>query len=210
MFSPYTLPTVNLKEPTKVEPNSLTLNGHIDPGTGNGTEVVNCHFEYGYDTSYGLGSVPCLPVSHFTSAADVSVNLSGLAQGTRYHYRLVAENIRGEVFHTADAIISPASEPTFENVTSTDVTATAATLAATINPSGRETTYHFEYGLTTAYGESSPEANIGSGTTAVPVRVHLEGLQSGLTYHFRLVATNSEGSTTSEDQTFDFYPSPLP
>ena len=49
-----------------------------------------------------------------------------------------------------------------------------------------------------------------SGTTAVPIEVHLEHLQSGLTYHFRLVAENSEGTNSSEDQTFGFYPSPCP
>jgi len=210
VFVPYILPTITLTEPTNVERTSVTLNGHVDPGSGVGTEVVNCRFEYGYDTAYGLGSVPCAPAAHFTGATDVRANLPGLAQGIRYHYRLSAENIRGESFHTADAVISPAQEPTFEGVTATDVTATTATLAATINPNGRETTYHFDYGTTLSYGESSPEASIGSGTAAVPVKVHLEGLHRGLTYHFRLIATNSEGSNTSEDQTFGFYPSTCP
>ena len=206
VFVPYTLPAITLTEPTNIERTSVTLNGHIDPGSGPGTEVINCRFEYGYDTSYGLGSVPCEPASHFTSVTDVSVLLPGLTQGTRYHYRLSAENARGEGFHTGDAVISSAEAPTFENVTATDVTATTATLAAGINPNGRDTRYHFEYGTTTAYGESSPELDIGSGTDPVPVEARLENLERGTTYHFRLVASNSEGSSSSEDQTFDFYP----
>ncbi len=211
VFSPFVLPTIDLREPTSVEPTSVTLNGHIDPGTGTGTEVTNCRFEYGYDTSYGLGSVPCMPATSFTTATDVSASLPGLVQGTRYHYRLVAENTRGEKLHSADAVVSPAQEPTIEDVTSTDVTATAATLSAKINPNGRETTYQFEYGTTTDYGESSPRTSITENlSTSHSIEFHLEGLQSDLTYHFHLVAQNSEGTNASEDQSFGFYPSPCP
>jgi hypothetical protein len=123
---------------------------------------------------------------------------------------LVAENIRGEIFETTDAVIGTAQEPSFENVTSSDVTATTANLSAKINPNGRDTSYYFEYGTTTAYGEKSPQSGIGDGTAAVPVELHLEHLEVGLTYHFRLVAENSEGASTSEDQSFGFYPSPCP
>ena len=117
VFSPYVLPTISLEEPTNVEPSSVTLNGHIDPGTGAGTEVVNCRFEYGYDTSYGLGSIPCSPAPHFTSASDVSVTLSGLAPGSSLPLSPGCRKYPRRSFQTADAIISPAQEPSFENVT---------------------------------------------------------------------------------------------
>ena len=46
---------------------------------------------------------------------------------------------------------------------------TTATLNGTVNPSGSDTTYQFEYGLTTAYGSTTPMTSAGSGFTAVPV-----------------------------------------
>ena len=210
VFSPYVLPEASLKETTNVTRTSLTLNGSIEPGTGNGSKVTTCQFEYGYDTSYSLGSLPCTPTTPYSSPTDVSVDLSGLEQGTRYHYRIEAANARGETFATPDAVVSPAQEPTIENVTSSNVTATEANLSAKINPNGVETTYHFEYGTTTSYGESTPPTAIGSGTSPVPIKVHLENLLRGLTYHFRLVTENAEGTNSSEDQSFGFQPAPCP
>ena len=43
----------------------------------------------------------------------------------------------------------------------TQIAPTSATLGATINPEGAETEYHFEYGTSTAYGESTPTALLG-------------------------------------------------
>ena len=76
------------------------------------------------------------------------------------------------------------------------VTTTSATVAGTVNANGR-TTYHFDDGTTTAYGSRapSPDAVAGSDSTAHLVSVTLTGLLPGTTYHFRLVATNSRGTT---------------
>ena len=40
--------------------------------------------------------------------------------------------------------------------------------------------------------------------------VHLENLQEGVVYHYRVVATNPFGTTASEDQTFNFFPPTCP
>lgn len=66
-------------------------------------------------------------------------------------------------------------------------------MKGTVNPYGLDTTYHFEYGTTTAYGTSLPvpDADVGSGQLAVPVSQTVAGAQSNTTYHYRLVASNS-------------------
>jgi predicted lipoprotein with Yx(FWY)xxD motif len=71
-------------------------------------------------------------------------------------------------------------------------------MKGTVNPYGLDTTYHFEYGTTTAYGTSLPvpEADVGSGQTAVPVSQTVTGVQPNTTYHYRLVATNSAPPTS--------------
>ncbi len=83
-----------------------------------------------------------------------------------------------------------------------EITDTTATLNGTVNPSGSETTYHFEYGLTTAYGSTTTSTSAGSGFTAVPVSAALTGLIPGTLYHFRLTATNSGGTVNGLDGSF--------
>jgi hypothetical protein len=78
--------------------------------------------------------------------------------------------------------------------------------AAKINPRGIETTYRFQYGLTTAYGQTAPEApevteEPISANEAVEVEEWVGGLEPETTYHFRVVATNSTGTVVGEDQT---------
>ena len=73
------------------------------------------------------------------------------------------------------------------------VLATSALLTATISPNGIPTSYQFQYGLTTAYGQQTPLTPVGSQTTKVPVGQQVTGLQAGATYHFRVVAVTSTG-----------------
>jgi uncharacterized repeat protein (TIGR02543 family) len=83
---------------------------------------------------------------------------------------------------------------------------TAATLNGSVNPEGLATTYHFEYGTNTAYGTSTAATSAGSGNAPVPVSAPISGLTAGTTYHFRLVATNSAGTTKAPDATFTAIP----
>ena len=85
----------------------------------------------------------------------------------------------------------------------TEVTQVSAKVNGTVNPKGRATAYTFQYGPTTSYGAQTTPANAGAGTTATPVSATLTGLAPGTTYHYRLVATNSDGQTTvGADRTF--------
>ena len=79
---------------------------------------------------------------------------------------------------------------------------TSAVLAGTLDPSLRETSFRFEYGTTTAYGSLTPFQWAGRGSGAISVSTLLSGLRSGTTYHFRLVATNADGTAAGADQSF--------
>ena len=89
-----------------------------------------------------------------------------------------------------------------------DVTKSGAAVSGTVNPNGQNTTYHFEYGTTTEYGQSTGSSDAGSGSAAVPVTVSLTGLDPGTTYHYRLVAANASGATPGGDRTFTTNGSP--
>ena len=78
----------------------------------------------------------------------------------------------------------------------------SAMLNGSVDPSFHETSAHFEYGRTTAYGSSTPAQIVGSGNGQLAVAAALAGLRQGITYHFRLIAENVEGTTTGADQVF--------
>lgn len=93
-------------------------------------------------------------------------------------------------------------DPTASIGAATNVTASAATVNGIVDPAGRRTTYHFEYGPTTAYGSSTPEQTVAANAGPTPVDAVLAALVPGRTYHFKLVVSNRAGSSSSSDASF--------
>ena len=92
--------------------------------------------------------------------------------------------------------IVTAGEATEKTLHTTNVT-------GTVNPNGASTTYKIEYGKTKAYGSTTKSVSVGSGSSAVPIKQFLYGLEPLTTYHYRVSATNSFGTTVSEDRAFE-------
>ncbi len=86
--------------------------------------------------------------------------------------------------------------------TAADFETYSATLKGLVNPGGVATTYKFEYGTTTSYGSSVPASpkSIGSGIDDVQVSETIK-TEPEVTYHYRVVATNSKGTFYGEDKT---------
>lgn len=78
----------------------------------------------------------------------------------------------------------------------------SATLSGTVDPNGLPTSYHFEYGSGPAYGARTDEQSSGSAANPKRVSADIANLVTGFTYHARLVATNSLGTTYGPDATF--------
>jgi hypothetical protein len=84
-----------------------------------------------------------------------------------------------------------------------------ATLNGLVNPRGLSTTYRFEYDTSKYEKEEAPhgtkvpvpDKSVGAGTSATEVSNVVTGLKRSTVYHYRVVATNSEGTTYGEDQT---------
>jgi hypothetical protein len=86
--------------------------------------------------------------------------------------------------------------------TASNVTATSATLEGDVTPDGPQTSYHFDYGTTAAYGATTP-AQIADSTQPVHVTADLNGLTPGTEHHYRLVVADAGGAwTTGDDATF--------
>lgn len=86
------------------------------------------------------------------------------------------------------------------------ITPGTAELCGTVNPGSNTLTasYQFLYGKSNLYGLRAPAVpvSIGTGTEEKEVCTVVEGLQSGETYHYRLLAEDEEGAATGVDQTF--------
>ena len=92
--------------------------------------------------------------------------------------------------------------PEVSTLSATAVTTNSATLNGTVNPNGSPTTAWFQWGTTTNYGNLTSVTDLGSGTTALPLSAPLAGLTLGVTYHFRVAATNDYGLVYGSDQSF--------
>ncbi len=191
-----------------VDENSVTtLVGATNP-SGRSTTV---YFEYGPDTDYGQ-TTPSTTVPAGGNVADVLFNPPGLTPGMTYHYRLVAENESG-ISYGEDVTFqvaptpgggetSPAAPPTAELLPVLDVTSATALLQANVNPNRGTTFVRFEYGLTPECESATESKGVGNGTDGALVLIPVQGLLPGTLYHYRIVASNSLGSTTSTVSTF--------
>ena len=201
-------PEATLDPITEFDAHSAIFSGTADP---NGF-YVNYRFEYVDDAEFqanGFENAAQVPIADANAgngeapAAVENQTPDHLVPGTEYHVRLVAK----QVFSSVEAISGPqtfttdSSAPTF--TTAATVTGIdEATLRAAINPENEAVTdYHFEWGTSESYGNTTPVGNLASGTDPVAVSEELTGLTPGVTYHYQLVATNGTGTTTGPDQT---------
>jgi hypothetical protein len=128
---------------------------------------------------------------------------------SRSRRHLLARAATGLTFALGAALAcSPAAlarhshPPSVSTGSATNIASLSATLGGSVNPNGYSTTYHFDYGPTTSYGSSTSGTSAGSGTSSLSVQAPLSSLLAATTYHFRLVASNSYGTSYGSDQTF--------
>jgi hypothetical protein len=111
----------------------------------------------------------------------------------------------------AGGVVTKTFAETATTTPATDVTFNAATLNGSVNPQSNATSFHFEYGTTTAYGAATPEAGVGSDAADHPLSAAVGGLAPLTTYHYRVVATDAMGFVTAgADVGFTTPPVPTP
>ncbi len=189
-------PSANTGAASAVTNTTAQLNGTVT-AHGLGSAYV---FEYGTSLAFGNVTLPPGNAGSGTAGQPVSAPLSGLQPNTTYFYRLVATNSAGTTNGPVMAVTTSgtATAPTATTAASTDVTATRAWFAGTVNPSGVPTAFTVEYGTTTDFGQITPVESAGNFGGVVQVRVPAFNLTPGETYLYRVVATNSAGTSTGE------------
>ena len=86
-----------------------------------------------------------------------------------------------------------------------------ATLNGTVNANNGSTTVTFQYGLTTVYGSTvTADQSPVTGNINTPVTKGITGLSANTTYHYRVVAASSAGTTNGGDQAFKTLVAPTP
>ncbi|MEI6607024.1 MAG: cadherin-like beta sandwich domain-containing protein, partial [Verrucomicrobiota bacterium] len=101
------------------------------------------------------------------------------------------------------AIAAAPPWPVSVTAAATSLTSSGATLNGIVNANSNSTTVSFEYGLTASYGTTvagTPSPLTGGESTAATANI--SGLTSATTYHYRVIATNSLGTTPGADMTF--------
>jgi hypothetical protein len=183
---------------------SANLNGSVNP---NGL-TTTAYFEWGTSTSYGNNTwAPPGNCGRGTTKIGVGpFYIDGLNPNTTYHFQLVAINSAGTKYGGDQTFTTQiqGSAPTVLTGVASGIGTTSAFMNGSVNPNGWATTAYFEWGTSTAYGNTvpNPQFNEGSGNNKIGTSAELTGLSPNTTYHCQLVAVNSVGTTYGGDQTF--------
>lgn len=197
---PYQIQFVDSLAQTDV-PQLIAEPGTLEPA-GSTVNVTTLTQGYGWRSAT---AVPCTPGGSFTSPTDVSAGISGLVPFSTYDYRLAVAGPSKLTSYGREHAYSPTQgvAPRVVSTSSSGLAPTAATLTAQINPEFAPTTYSFQYGLTTGYGSQTLlSPSIGEDGSVHAASTEISRLQPGTTYHFRVLATNINGTTPGPDQTF--------
>jgi hypothetical protein len=102
--------------------------------------------------------------------------------------------------------------PGIGGTSATSTTVAGANVAGGVYPNGQSTSYWWEYGTSTTYGNSLAQASAGGGTAITSVTGTFSNLQPCTTYHYRLDAENASdpGGVDGVDNTFATAATSLP
>lgn len=191
-------PSVSIDAPSSVTSSGAHFEGEINPeGTDPAFEVA-----WRFECTPGCpGLEGNLPPG--TSPETVEADATNLLPGTAYEVNLIAKNAGEPLSAGPESFTTDAIAPQVEGQSAAP-SSSEATLKAQLNPGGAQTTYYFQYGPSAAYGQSTAP-KLATGAQAKAVSDSISGLSPAATYHYRLVAENSEGKTEGPDRTFTTY-----
>jgi hypothetical protein len=188
---------------------SVAPNGRIDAvwfDTRNAANNTDSQLFYSYSIDGGNTWSPNVAVSNLFNPFVGYPNQSKIGD----YITVVSDNASANVAYAATfngeedvyyVRIPPTGPGIVATSPATNVASFSATLNGTVNPNGLITAVHFDYGITTNYGSSTATQNY-QGSTTQNVTANLSSLTAGARYHFRIVASNSAGTTYGADRSF--------
>lgn len=208
-------PTEVQTEPAEVIPGGAKLKGELNP---NGAPTTY-YFKYAQDTC-DEGCTPKTtsvagPLTGDTQQEVSAVEVTGLAPG-RYWYYLVANNVEGISYGSpVNFTVEATGEPSEVVTEPAEASPTGYKLNGKLNPDGLPTTYYYEYigsnevecldmepGLERCWHQTARVGPITGDTQQEVPPVEVTGLTVGVTYHYRLVASNADRTVWGNEASF--------
>ncbi|MBA3807502.1 MAG: PD40 domain-containing protein [Solirubrobacterales bacterium] len=208
------VPDATTEKASKVERDSAVLNGTVNPDETEAKSSAGYFFEYAEASLYEANreynaKTPELSGANGDAPTKISELVTNLKPDTEYDYRLVARNTNGVSYGSNLEFETPPAVSGLSTGPTTELQPETAKLTGSINgPLGNPklanpgATYHFDYGTSPAYGKSTPEVRAPEASGPIAAEAQPTGLLADTVYHYRLVASDSFGTTFGEDRVF--------
>ena len=190
---------------TSVAPTNSTavVTGSVNP---EGAQT-SYWYEYGPSATLGQKTASQTIGSGFDAIPSPGY-ITGLGTNTLYYFRLTAQNAYGTVSGTTYSFSTnnnPAGQgvaPAVSTNSAGDITRGSVTLNASVNAHSSQTTFWFEYGTDTNFGQVTAFQSGGSANGSISVSAPVSGLNPLTTYYFRVNAQNQYGTVNGTTRTF--------
>jgi hypothetical protein len=181
---------------------TATVGGTVSWNGASTTVVVQYSTDSGFSSFTEVSASPS-PVT--AQSVSVSASLSGLALGTTYYARIKATNSIGTTLSGSVSFTTSALPTVVLNAT-TNFNQDRATVNATISANYASSSVTFEVSTNGGSTWSTPVTATGSPVTgqSVAVYANLTGLAVGTAHIVRVKATNTSGTTTTQNSTGNF------
>jgi hypothetical protein len=223
-FQTFDAPAVTTSAATSITTTYALLNGSADPNGSSATgwfrlsttSPGTCNDSFGTrlpassGTGLGAGTAP-VTFNYYT------YNVLTLTPGTTYYYCAIASNTYGTSFGSVVSFSTPAALPSVATGAATGVGSSVATLNASANPGGGDTTAWFRYGTANpgtcndTFGTRVPTTSgtdLGASNASVAFTQSLTGLAQGTTYYVCAIGSNSAGTAFGGVTSFTTFTAP--
>jgi len=205
--APIVAPVVGLKSVTKITHQSAEVAIDVNPGAA----PTSLTFEYSVDQSFTTPqTAPVLPGTVEGSSSQIAtVSLTGLSASATYFFRITGANESGRTVSSIGSFTTlapPTTKPTAAALPATDITAYSARVSGQVAAGNALSTVTFVYSTDQSFATNSKTIAANpyqfSGNAPTNVSLDLSFLDGEKIYYYKVVATNSAGSTHSEPLSF--------
>lgn len=193
------VPVSNTPGITEIQHNSAKLVAYVNPNS----LPTKIYFEWGATPGYGNTIEYSQNPLIGSNILSLTTDISGLAPGTTYYVRIKSENSLGITYSEGASFKTLGNTPSLTIQPAGNIRTRSATFNGSVNPNYASSTAIFEWGETTAFGNSVTAAQSPvTGYLPVNVSADVSGLLPGTVYYTRVKSENSLGTAYSGNTSF--------